>query len=97
MSRSRSPTRNARREPRGRGGRIAAGKDQNGRPRAGARPKVTAEDLDAEMDNYWGSSGGHAAVATDTNQTSGSVPGVSQTSAPAAATATVDEDVDMIE
>ncbi|EMC93872.1 hypothetical protein BAUCODRAFT_212912 [Baudoinia panamericana UAMH 10762] len=44
----------ARREDSGRGGRPAR-TDDDGRPLRGGRPRKTAEELDAEMEDYWGS------------------------------------------
>jgi THO complex subunit 4 len=49
----------------GRGGRRAR-TDEEGRPLVGGRPRKTAEELDAEMNDYWGSTnngGGDAAPA----------------------------------
>lgn len=50
----------ARREESGRGGRGGRGgrRDEEGRPIVGGRPKKTAEELDAEMEDYWGSKSG---------------------------------------
>lgn len=50
----------ARREESGRGGGGGGGRrggrtDEEGRPLVGGRPKKTAAELDAEMEDYWGS------------------------------------------
>ena len=70
---SRSPVRRrevgrrpgARREENGRGGGANGGgggrrgrTDEEGRPLIGGRPRKTAEELDAEMEDYWGKPGG---------------------------------------
>lgn len=54
-------------------------------PRAGARPKKTAEELDAEMDDYWGSNQGNQPNHTASG---GDAP---------ANTAGAEDDIDMIE
>ncbi len=76
-----------RREDSGRGGRGGRGgrTDDDGRPLVGGRPRKTAEELDAEMENYWGSKGGE--------KTNGAAaPAASTSAAPIA-----DDDIDMIE
>jgi THO complex subunit 4 len=85
----------ARREETGRGG-GGRGKREEGRP--GPRPKKTAEELDAEMEDYFGGNGGAAAAAENNNgtaqQQNGSGAAPAATSAPAAVG---DDDIDMIE
>ena len=99
--RSRSPPRR-RGTPRGggrrpgqtrddRGGAARRGRtDEEGRPTAGGRPKKTAEELDAEMADYWGKS------TEPTSVTNGSAATQNGTSY-AAPSGPVDEDIDMIE
>jgi len=56
----------------GRGGRGRGGpreRPPRGEPRPGARPRKTAEELDAEMDDYWG--GNHAEPSHATHKTPG--------------------------
>lgn len=65
--------------------------DEEGRPLVGGRPKKTAEELDAEMEDYWGKPADDKAngVTTATNGSD---------KAPAAAvTQPADDDIDMIE
>lgn len=70
----------------GRDGRAAEGhRLVNGRPRK------TQEELDAEMEDYWGNTGAADADATANGAGSAAV------SAPIQASATGDEDIDMIE
>ncbi|KAB8527823.1 hypothetical protein FH972_025474 [Carpinus fangiana] len=76
----------ARREESGRGGRA---RDTEGRPAGGGRPKKTAEELDAEMADYWGPGGG--AKTADANGAAVAAPAEAQ------ATPQVDGDIDMIE
>lgn len=70
-SRSRSPYAPPRREGgrrpgarRERGGRSQQGEEGAGRGERNARPKKTQEELDAEMEDYFGGGGGAAAAAT---------------------------------
>lgn len=75
------------REDSGRGGRRGR-TDDDGRPLVGGRPRKTAEELDAEMEDYWGSKkdgGGKA------NGAGGASNGAATASAPA------EDDIDMIE
>ncbi|KAL8694688.1 MAG: hypothetical protein Q9218_000699 [Villophora microphyllina] len=84
--RSRSPRR---RGGDTRGGGYRGGERRGGRENAGARPRKTQEELDREMDDYWGPSVGHAdggAAAT------GFQNGIVATTAPAVAD---DGDIDM--
>ena len=81
----------ARREESGRGG----GRGKEGRP--GPRPKKTAEELDAEMEDYFGGNGDGAAAAENKNgtaQQNGNGAAPAATAAPAAGG---DDDIDMIE
>lgn len=82
-----------RRERGGRGGGRGGRTDEEGRPMGGRRPKKTAEQLDAEMEDYFrGGGGGAAAHGGDAAASNGQNGG----GAPAAAAAGTD-DVDMIE
>lgn len=81
----------ARREESGRGG----GRGKEGRP--GPRPKKTAEELDAEMADYFGGNDGAAANESKNGtaqQQNGGGAAPAATSAPAAGG---DDDIDMIE
>lgn len=95
----------ARREESGRGGRggrggIRGGRgDGEGRAATQGRPKKTAEELDAEMDNYWGGAGGSA---VDTQTQIGREPhvetvahGQNNTMA-ATSTVNADDDIDLM-
>ena len=100
LSRSRSPVKR-RGTPRGSGrppgqrrdersrGERQGGVDDGGRRTAGGRPKKTAEELDAEMADYFGKS-------ADAPASNGQVTAQNGTNA-AAQTQMVDEDIDMIE
>lgn len=101
---SRSPLPGGRRAPRERGGRRPGakreeggrggrGKRDEGRP--GPRPKKTAEELDAEMEDYFGG-GGPAENNNGTAQPQNGG-GAAAPAAPAAPTAAGDDDIDMIE
>ena len=85
----------ARREESGRGG-GRGGKREDGKPAGGPRPKKTAEELDAEMEDYFGGGGGgnggdaEAGNGNAQQQNGGG-------SAPAAPAAVGDDDIDMIE
>lgn len=81
----------ARREENGRG--SGRGKREEGRP--GPRPKKTAEELDAEMEDYFGGNGGSGATAENNNGTQNGG-GAAAPAAPAAP-AVGDDDIDMIE
>ncbi|OAP56683.1 hypothetical protein AYL99_08795 [Fonsecaea erecta] len=65
--------------------RERAGRDGEGHKLVNGRPRKTAEELDAEMDDYWGSAGPHEETST------GGAPAV-QEGQPAAG-----DDIDMIE
>lgn len=81
-----------RREESGRGG----GRGKEGRP--GPRPKKTAEELDAEMEDYFGGGGGgNGAEHSESAQQQQSNGGGAAAPAAAAPAATGDDDVDMIE
>ncbi|GCB24227.1 alpha-actinin-like protein 1 [Aspergillus awamori] len=88
----RSPTRN-------RGatnGRRQGGGGENksdSRRMVNGRPRKTQEELDQEMDDYWGGSGNAGAGAADKEV----VPDEPQQIAPASAAAAGDDDIDMIE
>ncbi|KXL45845.1 MAG: hypothetical protein FE78DRAFT_79635 [Acidomyces sp. 'richmondensis'] len=72
-----------------RGGRKGPKADNEGRMMVGGRPKKTAEELDAEMEDYWGGDKDGAAVNGDTatiGNSNGAVPGP----------APVDQDEDMV-
>lgn len=61
--------------------------DEEGRPAGSRRPKKTAEELDAEMEDYFGGGGGGGAAPSN-GQNGGEAP---------AATTAANDDVDMIE
>ena len=65
------------------------------------RPRMTQEELDQDMDNYWGGASGGAPAGGDVGPGSASASGVGPVdeSAPASTTAATvgDDDVDMIE
>ncbi|GAB7349801.1 hypothetical protein MBLNU459_g0514t1 [Dothideomycetes sp. NU459] len=90
----------ARREDNGgRGGRRGGRGDGEGRATVQGRPKKTAEELDAEMDNYWGATG---ATATDTQTDTSRQPqvetiphGQNNTMA-ATSTVNADDDIDLM-
>ncbi|KAF9893991.1 hypothetical protein FE257_008962 [Aspergillus nanangensis] len=68
--------------------------DGGGRRTANGRPKKTQEELDAEMDDYWGgTSGGAGAAEKETASKQQQPVQAATTSAPAAG----DDDIDMIE
>ena len=72
-------------ERRERGGGRGGRRDEGGHALVGGRPKKTAEELDAEMEDYWGGNAGN---------------GTTESKASAGATGDVqggDEDMDMIE
>lgn len=71
-----------RREDSGRGGRRGR-TDDDGRPLVGGRPRKTAEELDAEMEDYWGSKKDGDAKANGAGA--------------AAAAPAAEDDIDMIE
>ena len=82
-----------RREDSGRG--VRRGRtDDEGRPVVGGRPKKTADELDAEMDDYWGSK---PAGESKSNGTAAAQNGAAAAPAPAAAAPIADDDIDMIE
>ena len=74
-----------RRERAPRGGRG----DSNGHQMIGGRPRKTQEELDAEMDDYWGSTGNAPDSAPATHQAA--------PAGGAAAAGIADDDIDMIE
>lgn len=79
-----------RREDSGRGGGRRGRVDDEGRPVVGGRPRKTADELDAEMDDYWGSKGdGGQKTNGDSSKSNGA------TAAPASDN--LDDDIDMIE
>ena len=79
-----------RREDSGRGGGRRGRADDEGRPVVGGRPRKTAEELDAEMEDYWGSKG------EDGQKTNGAA-SKPNGAATAAAAGKLDDDIDMIE
>ena len=81
----------ARREESGRGG-GRGGRREDGKPAGGPRPKKTAEELDAEMEDYFGGGGGAAGAETNNGQQQNG-----GGAAPAAPAAVGDDDIDMIE
>ena len=107
---SRSPARRrevgrrpgARREENGRGGGASGGNgggrrgrtDEEGRPLIGGRPRKTAEELDAEMEDYWGKPGG--ADAPKSNGKAETTAAATNGSAAGAAATGQAEDTDMV-
>ncbi|OJJ95327.1 hypothetical protein ASPACDRAFT_82172 [Aspergillus aculeatus ATCC 16872] len=93
----RSPARRPANGGGGGGGRRQQGERDTrggeGRRTANGRPRKTQEELDAEMDDYWGGAANAGAGAAD-NLT---VPDEPQQIAPASAAAAGDDDIDMIE
>ncbi|PYH41690.1 putative RNA binding protein [Aspergillus saccharolyticus JOP 1030-1] len=84
------------RRPANGGGRRQQERDTRGgegRRTANGRPRKTQEELDAEMDDYWGGNANASAGVAD-NQI---VPDEAQQVAPASAAAAGDDDIDMIE
>ena len=51
----------------GEGGGRGRRTDGGGRPSVGGRPKKTAEELDAEMNDYWGSGAADSGTAQTAN------------------------------
>ncbi|KAK5134174.1 hypothetical protein LTR08_006834 [Meristemomyces frigidus] len=88
----------ARREESGRGGggRGAGGRggrtDEEGRPLIGGRPRKTAEELDAEMEDYWGKPGGEGGKSNGKVEATGTNGG----GGAAAAAVGQAEDTDMV-
>lgn len=79
----------ARTEDSGRGGRRGR-VDAEGHAVVGGRPRKTAEELDAEMEDYWGSK-------PDASKTNGAAPTQNGSAAAAPTAAPADDDIDMIE
>lgn len=101
QDRRRSPLRRNRDNPRGgpRGGPgqrrerdRSSRRDPDGHPVVGGRPRKTQEELDAEMEDYWGKTGGGDTQATELNG-NGTVPSAVVTGAPVGG----NDDIDMIE
>ncbi|MCJ1436997.1 hypothetical protein MMC27_006380 [Xylographa pallens] len=103
LSRSRSPIRprgrndndrrNGDRDTRGGGGRGHGGRGDGGRLTTNGKPRMTQEELDRDMDAYWGSKDSNNVIST--NDTGAAANGTAATSI--AAPAAVDEDIDMVE
>lgn len=85
----------ARREESGRGG--GRGRREDGKPAGGPRPKKTAEELDAEMEDYFGGGGNSGAGAETNNGAGNQQNGGAAAAAPSAPAAVGDDDIDMIE
>ena len=83
----RSPTR------RSANGRRQGENKGEGRRMVNGRPRKTQEELDQEMDDYWGGAANAGAGAADKE----AVPEEPQQIAPASAAAAGDDDIDMIE
>ncbi|KAF2085450.1 RNA-binding domain-containing protein [Saccharata proteae CBS 121410] len=79
----------ARRDGGGRGGR----RDDGGRPNAQGRPRKTADELDAEMEDYWGAKNEGAAANGNVDETGPT--GGAHENPGQAATSTLDDDIDM--
>lgn len=94
----------------GAGGRRGGGRDPEGRPVVQGRPRKTAEELDAEMTDYWGpgtvapnaggamqgqgQNGFEKSNGAQTGVADANAGGSAGVTAPAAA---LDDDIDMIE
>ncbi|KAL4903954.1 hypothetical protein BDW74DRAFT_155716 [Aspergillus multicolor] len=82
---------------RGGGGRRQGGENRGeGRRGGNVRPKKTQEELDQEMEDYWGSGAGTTEQAAAPEQTTAE-PAPTTTAAPVAAAPAGDDDIDMIE
>lgn len=103
-SRRRSPAPGGRRGDRGSGGRrpgarreeSGRGNRGEGRAGGGGRSRKTAEQLDAEMEDYWGGNGTAAKDPVGVAQT-GEINAVETAGFSAPAASTLDDDIDMIE
>jgi len=73
----------------GRGGRDRSEREENGGRMVNGRPRKTQEELDAEMEDYWGS-----AHASDPNPAAAVIDSALSVAAPVAV---ADDDIDMIE
>ncbi|MCJ1290381.1 hypothetical protein MMC34_001917 [Xylographa carneopallida] len=103
LSRSRSPIRprgrydsdrrNGDRDTRGGGGRGRGGRSDGGRSMVNGKPRMTQEELDRDMDAYWGSKDSNN--PTSTSDTGAATNGT--TTMAVAAPAAVDEDIEMVE
>ncbi|KAL4916838.1 hypothetical protein BDW62DRAFT_185384 [Aspergillus aurantiobrunneus] len=78
--------------------RTGGGRRQGGESRRGGnpRPKKTQEELDQEMEDYWGSGAG-AGTAEQEVAPEQAAPAAAAAAAPAAAAPAGDDDIDMIE
>lgn len=85
----------ARREESGRGG--GRGRDTDGKPMVGGRPRKTAEELDAEMADYWGSGAAGEVNSAAAAPRSSAATGPTAAPAVSAANDAIDDDIDMIE
>ncbi|KAL4806160.1 hypothetical protein BDV18DRAFT_138899 [Aspergillus unguis] len=83
----------------GGGGRRRGGEGGEGRRGGNPRPKKTQEELDQEMEDYWGTGGGADSGAATTEQqvAQEQAAPAADAPAPAAAPAGGDDDIDMIE
>ncbi|MCJ1286117.1 hypothetical protein MMC26_005460 [Xylographa opegraphella] len=100
LSRSRSPIRphrridsdrrNGERDTRGRG---RGGRSDGGRSMVNGKPRMTQEELDRDMDAYWGSKYSNNVTSTSDAGPAASGATTTATTAPGA----VDEDIDMVE
>ena len=91
--RRRTPISRARSPIRGRGGRARTDEKERGQRMVNGRPRKTQEELDREMDDYWGNKG--TGIAEAKVEATGIANGVQHEEV---STAVVqDEDIDMIE
>lgn len=82
------------------GGGASNGRRQGGgegRRTGNPRPRKTQEELDAEMDDYWGAGGGTGAAGGETAPVEQSAQPATAAAPAAAAPAGGDDDIDMIE
>ncbi|KAJ0427004.1 hypothetical protein BJY00DRAFT_6395 [Aspergillus carlsbadensis] len=83
--------------PRRTGGGRHQGENREPRPRGNARPKKTQEELDQEMEDYWGTSTAGAGAAGGDVAVEQGAPTPAATATPVAAAPAADDDIDMIE
>jgi len=70
--------------------RRSPGKDSDGHAIVQGRPRKTQQELDAEMEDYWGSK-------EEAAKQNGAKVGASETSGTGTTTAVNDDDIDMVE
>lgn len=83
--------------PKGRNGQRQTERGRSDRQMVSGRPRKTQEELDQEMEDYWGGSGAGAGGAGGGAENSEALPNEGQQIAPASTAAAGDDDIDMIE